>query len=59
LYFLGRWGFVDDEVVIAKDPGATLDVIFDYVLWKIQKTDPTTDAGVTDQSNYQQPAPLF
>ena len=57
--FWGDGGLVDDEVVIAKDPGATLAVNFDYVLWKIQKTDPTTVAGVTTNQIINNQAPLF
>ena len=57
--FWGDGGLVDDEVVIAKDAGATLAVSFDHGLWKIQKTDPSTVAGVlTNQMINNQP-PLF
>jgi hypothetical protein len=46
-------------VVIAKDTGADLNVNFDHGLWKIQKNDPSTVAGVsTDQMINDQP-PLF
>jgi len=57
--FWGDGGLVDDEVVIAKDPGATLAVSFDYGLWKIQKTDPSTIAGVTANQMVNNEAPLF
>ena len=57
--FWGEGGLVDDEVVIAKDPGATLNVNFDYGLWKIQKTDPSTVAGVTANQIINNQPPLF
>jgi hypothetical protein len=57
--FWGEGGLVDDEVVIARDPGATLAVSFDYGLWKIQKTDPSTVAGVTTNQIINNQAPLF
>jgi hypothetical protein len=52
--FWGEGDLVDDEVVIAQDPGASLAVSFDYGLWKIQKTDPSTIPGVTTKPNHQQ-----
>jgi len=57
--FWGDGGLVDDEVVIARDAGATLAVSFDYGLWKIQKTDPATVAGVTTNQIINNQAPLF
>jgi hypothetical protein len=57
--FWGDGGLVDDEVVIAKDAGAALAVNFDYVLWKIQKTDPSTVAGVTTNQIINNQSPLF
>lgn len=57
--FWGEGGLVDDEVVIAGDPGATLTVSFDYGLWKIQKTDPSTVAGVTANQIINNQPPLF
>jgi len=57
--FWGEGGLVDDEVVIAKDAGATLAVSFDYGLWKIQKTDPSTVAGVTTNQIINNQPPLF
>ena len=57
--FWGDGGLVDDEVVIARDAGATLAVSFDYGLWKIQKTDPSTVAGVTTNQIINNQAPLF
>ena len=57
--FWGEGGLVEDEVVIAKDPGATLNVNFDYGLWKIQKTDPSTVAGVTANQIINNQQPLF
>lgn len=57
--FWGEGGLVEDEVVIAKDPGATLAVSFDYGLWKIQKTDPSTVAGVTINQIINNQPPLF
>jgi hypothetical protein len=57
--FWGDDGLVDDEVVIAKDAGASLAVNFDYVLWKIQKTDPATVAGVTTNQIINNQSPLF
>jgi hypothetical protein len=57
--FWGEGGLVDDEVVIAQDPGATLTVSFDYGLWKIQKTDPSTVAGVTANQIINNQPPLF
>ncbi|HEY7162192.1 MAG TPA: choice-of-anchor Q domain-containing protein, partial [Acidobacteriota bacterium] len=57
--FWGEGGLVDDEVVIAQDPGATLAVNFDYGLWKIQKTDPSTVPGVTANQIINNQPPLF
>lgn len=57
--FWGDDGLVDDEVVIAKDAGASLAVNFDYVLWKIQKTDPATVAGVATNQIINNQSPLF
>ncbi len=57
--FWGDGGLVEDEVVIAGDPGATLAVSFDYGLWKIQKTDPSTVAGVTVNQIINNQPPLF
>jgi len=57
--FWGEGGLVDDEVVIAKDAGTTLAVSFDYGLWKIQKTDPSTVAGVTTNQIINNQPPLF
>lgn len=57
--FWGDGGLVDDEVVIAKDAGASLSVNFDHGLWKIQKTDPSTVAGVTANQIINNQPPLF
>jgi hypothetical protein len=57
--FWGEGGLVDDEVVIARDAGAGLAVNFDYGLWKIQKTDPSTVAGVTTNQIINNQPPAF
>lgn len=59
--FWGEGGFLSDsdEVVIAKSGAASLLVSFDHVLWKIQKTDPTSIAGVTAAGVINNQPPLF
>ncbi|HEV8283580.1 MAG TPA: choice-of-anchor Q domain-containing protein [Chitinophagaceae bacterium] len=59
--FWGEGGFLDDsdEVVIAKNPSAGLNVNFDGVLWKIQKTNPTSISGVTANGIINNQPPLF
>jgi hypothetical protein len=57
--FWGENGAVDDEVVVAKDNGSSLNVNFDSNLWKIQKTDPSSVAGVTVNQIINNQTPLF
>ena len=57
--FWGENGTVDDEVVVAKDNGSSLSVNFDSDLWKIQKTDPSSVAGVTSSQIINNQTPLF
>jgi len=57
--FWGENGTVDDEVVVAKDNGNSLNVNFSYNLWKIQKTDPTSVSGVTATQIINNQTPLF
>jgi hypothetical protein len=57
--FWGEAGTVDDEVIVAKDNGNTLNVNFDYDLWKIQKNDPTLVGGVTATQIINNQDPLF
>jgi len=57
--FWGEDGTVDDEVVVAKDNSNTLNVNFDYDLWKIQKNDPASVGGVTVTQIINNQDPLF
>ena len=56
--FWGENGTVDDEVVVDKDPGANLNVNFDYNLWKVQN-DPSTISGVISSGIINNQNPLF
>jgi hypothetical protein len=57
--FWGDGGLVDDEVVVAKDGGASLSVNFDHDLWKAQKNDPSSVAGVSTSQIIANQNPLF
>jgi len=57
--FWGANGTVDDEVVVAKSGNTSFNVNFDYNLWKIQKTDPSTVAGVISAQIINNQDPLF
>lgn len=59
--FWGEGGFVEDsdEVVVAGNTGAILNVNFDHNLWKIQKTDPTTITGVSATGIINNTSPQF
>jgi len=57
--FWGEGGLVDDEVIVAENTGASLNVNFDYNLWKIQKTDPATVAGVSAAGIINNTPPVF
>jgi len=56
--FWGEGGLVDDEVIVAKNTNATLNVAFNNNLWKV-KTNPTTIAGVTATQIINDKSPLF
>lgn len=56
--FWGENGTVDDEVVVDKDPGANLNVNFDYNLWKV-KNDPNAISGVISAGIINNQNPLF
>lgn len=45
--FWGEGGSLDDELVVAEDSGASLNINFDQNLWRAQKTDPSAISGVT------------
>jgi hypothetical protein len=57
--FWGENGTVDDEVVAAETGSTIFNVNFDHNLWKIQKTDPSTVAGVTSTQIINNQTPLF
>jgi hypothetical protein len=57
--FWGENGTVDDEVVVAKDNGNSLNINFDDNLWKIQKNDPSSIPGVNVSQIINNQAPLF
>jgi len=57
--FWGEGGIVEDEVVVAKSGNTAFAVNFDYGLWKIQKTNPTTVAGVVATQMMTNQPPLF
>ena len=56
--FWGENGTVDDEVVVDKDPGANLNVNFDYNLWKVQNN-PSAISGVVSSGIINNQNPLF
>lgn len=56
--FWGENGTVDDEVIVDKDPGANLNVNFDYNLWKV-KNDPNAISGVISAGIINNQNPLF
>jgi hypothetical protein len=59
--FWGEGGFLDDsdEVVISKSGNTNFNVSFNYNLWKIQKTNPASIAGVTATGIINNMPPLF
>lgn len=57
--FWGENGTVDDEVVVAKSGSMAFNVSFDHDLWKIQKTDPSSVAGVSSTQIINNLDPLF
>jgi Periplasmic copper-binding protein (NosD) len=50
--FWGEGGPVEDEVVVNKEGNTTFSVLFDHVLWKVQKTpeNATIQAAINNQS---------
>jgi hypothetical protein len=52
--FWGSEGFVENEVVVQKDPGASLNVVFDHVLFRV-KEDPK-DASFINVIRNQDPS---
>jgi hypothetical protein len=57
--FWGDGGVVEDEVVVGKSGSTAFSVNFDYGLWKIQKTNPTTVPGVVASQMINGQPPLF
>jgi hypothetical protein len=57
--FWGENGTVDDEVIVARNGAAGFAVSFQADLWKIQKNDPSTVAGVTATQMINNQNPLF
>lgn len=57
--FWGDGGVVEDEVAVAKSGSTAFTVNFDYGLWKIQKTNPTTVGGVVATQMITNQSPLF
>lgn len=57
--FWGDGGVVEDEVAVGKSGNTAFTVNFDYGLWKIQKTNPTSVAGVAATQMITNQAPLF
>jgi len=52
-------GVVEDEVVVRKSGSTAFSVNFDYGLWKIEKTNPTTVPGVVASQMINNQPPLF
>jgi hypothetical protein len=59
--FWGEGGFLEDsdEVRVLKEGNTPYSVVFDHVLWKIQKTDPATITGVNTTGIINNMSPQF